>query len=45
MNSQDERFPSTDHLGREIPHEGSWAMTVQLFDEELQQAQKATLLN
>jgi len=44
MNGQDDRFPSTDHLDREIPHEGSWAMTVQLFDEELRkQAREGSL--
>ena len=35
MRGHDDRFPTEDHLGREIQHEGAWAMAVQLHDDAL----------
>lgn len=44
LQQRDERFPTQDHLGREINHEGAWAIAVQLFDEDLlKQAREGTL--
>jgi len=35
MRGHDDRFPTEDHLGRKIEHDGAWAMAVQLHDEAL----------
>lgn len=37
LGGLDKRFPTEDHLGREVQHEGAWAMVTKIHDPALRQ--------
>lgn len=44
LRDTDDRFPQVDHLGRDIPHQGAWAMVVKRHDSSLKDLNELSLM-